>query len=168
MVYNSYCLKIFYKLLIPCLLMLSTGVSYSGSEDPNLTGQPFFRDTVMQLARELAQEPFQEPKNAPESLTQMDYSTYRRINFKKDLAVWGSSRTKFAVEFFAPGFLFKDLVDIDVVENGSTYPVEVTKSSFKVPDEAVGKILEQVNKFSGFRIHYPNNRQARYRMPDRY
>jgi len=158
MIYNSYSLKFFSMLLIPCILMLSSGVSYSGSEDSNLTGQPFSHDSVMQLARELAQEPFQEPEKAPESLTQMDYSTYRKINFKQDQAVWGSSRTKFSVEFFAPGFLFKDLVDIDVVENGLTYPVKVTESSFKVPDEALGKTLEQVGKFSGFRIHYPVNR----------
>jgi hypothetical protein len=88
----------------------------------------------------------------------IDYSTYRRINFQKDAAVWGGTPTPFSIQLFAPGFLYKALIDIDVVENGQPIPVALSESSFNVPDESLGRLLAEIGKYAGFRLHYPINR----------
>ncbi len=119
--------------------------------------KPFSHQTVVELARKLASEPYQEPEIAPRSLQQLDYSTYRKINYRQNEAIWGNSQTKFNIQLFAPGYLYEKLVDIDVVENGRTVPVAVTESSFSAPDKILGKILARLGKYAGFRLHYPIN-----------
>ena len=120
-------------------------------------GTEFSRNTVVEIARQLAKNPFKAPPNAPEELAKLDYSTYRQINFQENAAIWGKTPTKFSVQLFAPGFLYKDLIDIDVVESGKAFPLELSETSFKVPNEAIGKKLVEVGKYAGLRLHYPIN-----------
>ncbi len=123
----------------------------------NTDGKPFSHDTVVEIARNLSETIFIEPQKVPEALTKIDYSTYRKINFQQNAAVWGGTPTLFSIQLFAPGFLYKELVDIAVVENGQSFPVELSESSFRVPDESIGKLLAEVGKYAGFRLHYPIN-----------
>ncbi len=119
----------------------------------------FSRNTVVELARQLADKPFKALPKAPDELVQLDYSTYRQINFQENAAIWGQTPTKFSVQLFAPGFLYKDLIDIDVVESGKAFPLELSETSFKVPNEAIGKKIVEVGKYAGLRLHYPLNKQ---------
>ena len=66
---------------------------------------------MVEIARQLAEKPFKAPPNAPEELAKLDYSTYRQINFQENAAIWGKTPTKFSVQLFAPGFLYKDLIE---------------------------------------------------------
>jgi glucan biosynthesis protein len=117
----------------------------------------FSTQTVIDMAEKLSQSPFRPPTQAPDTLANMDYSTYRQINFQQRAAIWGDTPTQFAIQLFAPGFLYKKLVDIDIVENGRSAPIKVTESSFKVPRESIAKALAQVGKYAGFRLHFPLN-----------
>ena len=154
MSYKHICLYFLFLLLVPAG---GACIAASQSVVSNNEGEPFSEATVAQLARQLAQKPFKESEKAPERLTQMDYSTYRKINFQQNAAIWGSSPTKFSIQLFAPGFLYENLVGIDVVESGRAYPVRVTKSSFRVPEPSLAKILAEVGKYAGMRLHYPIN-----------
>ena len=158
MTFRPFSFKLIYALILFCILMPGSGAAHSGLNAPDRSGDNFSHDIVVQLAGELAREPFRELPKAPEILSQMDYSTYRQINFKPDEAVWGGSPTKFSVQLFAPGFLFNDLVDIEVVENGQVFPLRISETSFSVPDESLGRVLADLGKFTGFRLHYPINR----------
>ncbi|MEQ8514747.1 MAG: glucan biosynthesis protein G [Chromatocurvus sp.] len=120
-------------------------------------GEPFFRKTVIERARRLAQAPFSPPAQAPEGLADLDYSEYRKINYRQDAAVWGRTPAKFSLQLFAPGFLYRNLIDIDVVANGSISPLVVSGESFRVPDPALAGVLEETGKYSGMRLHYPLN-----------
>lgn len=158
MVYCRFSLNGLTTLLLSLLLVAWINVAYAeATESSNTDGKLFSRDTVAEIARKLSQVPFIEPQQAPEALAEIDYSTYRQINFQQDAAIWGGAPTPFSIQLFAPGFLFKQLIDIDVVESGKSFPVEVSESSFRVPDESIGKILAEVDKFAGFRLHYPIN-----------
>jgi len=121
-------------------------------------GQPFTHHTVIDIARDLASRPFQPLPQAPQRLRDLDYSEYRKINYQADAAVWGNSPTLFSIQLFAPGFLYHDLVDIDVVENGRSRPLRVSADSFRVPEPDLGKLLADVGKYAGMRLHYPINR----------
>ncbi|MFT7053023.1 MAG: glucans biosynthesis protein [Psychromonas sp.] len=155
---GRFSLKGLTNLLLSLLLVSWTSAVYAQASGSNADGKKFSRDTVVEIARKLSQEPFTEPQKTPDSLTKIDYSTYRQINFQEDAAIWGGAPTPFSIQLFAPGFLYKNLIDIDLVESGKSSPVELSESSFRVPDESIGKILAEVGKYAGFRLHYPINR----------
>ncbi|NGP54510.1 glucan biosynthesis protein G [Thioalkalivibrio sp. XN8] len=120
--------------------------------------ETFSRETVIEQARRLSQQPFVRPAQVPESLGRLDYSDYRQINYQQEEAVWGGTPTRFSVQFFAPGYLYRDLVDIEIVENGRSRPLELSENSFEVPDPGLGQVLAEIGKYAGFRLHYPLNR----------
>ena len=146
---------------VALVLMLCMRLTYAetAEENPSDNTTPFSHNTVIELARQLSEKPFKEPKSAPETLQKLDYATYRQINFLENAAIWGKTPTKFSVQLFAPGFLYKDLIDIDVVESGQSFPLELSENSFRVPNDAIGKQLTEVGKYAGLRLHYPLNRE---------
>ncbi|SUI65470.1 glucan biosynthesis protein G [Shewanella morhuae] len=119
--------------------------------------EKFSHDTVITLAEQLSQTPFKEAKKAPKELIDLNFDTYSKINYQENAAIWGGSPTKFSVQLFAPGFLYKNLVDIDVVENSKAIPIELTEASFDVPNDAIEKLITQVGQYAGVRLHYPIN-----------
>ena len=150
-----------------CCLLLALGLGIGTPGAATAQVQPvagaaerFSRNTVLEQARLLSQQPFAPLAQAPKSLADLDYSEYRKINFQADAAVWGASPTRFSVQLFAPGYLYKDLVDIDIVENGKSRPLEVSEDSFRVPDAELARLLAEIGKYAGFRLHYPLNRPA--------
>ncbi|MBB1477019.1 glucan biosynthesis protein G [Shewanella sp. SG41-3] len=157
-IYDQLSVKGFLNLVVFVLLVSWTNLVNAQTTIPKTDGKAFSHDTVVEIARKLSQKPFIEPKQAPEALTKIDYSTYRQINFQQDAAIWGNAPTPFSIQLFAPGYIYKQLVDIDVVENSKSFPVAVSESSFRVPDESIGQLLQQVGKYAGFRLHYPINR----------
>jgi len=146
------------------LLALSLGFSAPGvvtaqAEPVAAASESFSRQNVIEQARILSQKPFAPPAQAPESLARLDYSEYRKINYQQDAAVWGGSPTRFSVQLFAPGYLYRDLVDIDIVENGKSRPLVVSEDSFRTPDPELSRLLAEVGKYAGFRLHYPLNQE---------
>ncbi|WP_236037071.1 glucan biosynthesis protein G [Marinomonas vulgaris] len=129
------------------------------AKEPNVDakGYVFSHQTVVDLAKELANSPMKPVDKAPQALNDMDYSTYRQINFQQNQAVWGNTPTRFSVQMFAPGFLFKDLVSIDVVESGRAFPLSVSSDSFNTPTPEISELIAQVGKYAGLRLHYPMN-----------
>lgn len=120
-------------------------------------GVAFDANTVIAQARNLAGQPYVALPQAPEALTALDYSSYRQINYRHDEAVWGQAPTPFSVQLFAPGFLYRDLVDIRVVENGKAYPLMVSAESFTTPTPELSQLLAKIGRYAGFRLHYPLN-----------
>ncbi|MFT6899650.1 MAG: glucans biosynthesis protein [Paraglaciecola sp.] len=159
MIDDRFSVKAWVNLVVSLFLVSWANIAYAEAAVSNTDGKPFSHDTVVEVARKLSLKPFMEPQKTPDSLTKIDYSTYRQINFQQDAAIWGGAPTPFSIQLFAPGFLYKDLIDIDIVESGKSSPVELSESSFTVPNEAIGKILAEVGKYAGFRLHYPINRK---------
>lgn len=122
------------------------------------TGYRFNKNTVTELAKQLAQQPMQAPTKAPQALNDLDYETYRQINFQQNQAVWGNAPTQFSIQLFAPGFLYQDLVEIDAVESGKAFPIEAKDDSFHTPTAKISELIAEVGKFAGLRLHYPINK----------
>ncbi|MFB2653748.1 glucan biosynthesis protein G [Shewanella seohaensis] len=150
--------RFFLGSLLACMVGISSLVpAYGADSTPEKKAKAFSHDTVIELAQQLAQKPFKEARKAPKELIDLDYATYGKINYQENAAIWGGTPTKFSVQLFAPGFLYKNLVDIDVVENSQALPIELTESSFSVPNGAIEKLLTQVGQYAGVRLHYPIN-----------
>ncbi len=149
------------KGMLTVILLLLSASTFAESVAPSdiaSQGQAFTQNTVRELAQQLASKPYQESQIAPKALTDLDYSTYRKINYRQDAAIWGHSPAKFSVQLFAPGSLFRELVDINVIESGKSYPINVTESSFNTPDPAIAKLIVEAGRYAGMRLHYPINK----------
>ncbi|MDO8861632.1 glucan biosynthesis protein G [Haliea sp. E1-2-M8] len=146
------------RLLAPALFLCCAAAGCGAAVAQSAgDGEEFSRNTVIERARSMAQHPFEPPGQAPEILASLDYSEYRKINYLEDAAVWGGSPTRFSIQLFAPGYLYRDLVDIDIVENGKSRPLTIAENSFQVPDPALAGMLAEIDKYGGMRLHYPLN-----------
>lgn len=116
----------------------------------------FSRNTVIDLARALAESAYQPPEKAPKGLAELDEATYRQIDYLDNVAIWGENPAQFSVQLFAPGFLYQYLVDIAIVENGQAFPITLSETSFSVPDEQISALLAEVGKFAGLGLYYPS------------
>src|SRR5215510_1540500 len=109
--------------------------------------------TVRTQARELAQRSYQAPDGTlPEELRNLDYQDYRAIRFNTDRALWRDQGTRFTVQFFHRGFLYKEPVKIFEVAGGRATPIRYSPDLFtfgkvKPPTADIG--------FAGFRLHNP-------------
>ena len=139
------------------LPFLATAHAAESAAPPDTGGTPFDTATVRALARQLAQKPYQPPDSKlPDELSKLDYSQYRSIRFDPSKALWRGQNTRFTVEFFHRGFLYKEKVEVFQVVNGHALPVQYSPDLFifdKVPPPPASNL-----GFAGFRLHFPLNR----------
>lgn len=108
-----------------------------------------FADLVTQ-ARQLASQPYQPPRQVAPSLGQLTYDDYRAINYKPSHELWPKSR--FHVQFFAPGYRFTTPVAINIIDADGVHPQYFDPNDFNgggvYPHDLPNKI-----GFAGFRLH---------------
>ena len=143
--------------LLPLLatLGLAPAAAVAANEPP--ASSAFDAATVRNLARAMALKPFQPPDNKlPDVLGNLKYSEYQTLRFDKSKALWRGNNSKFSVEFFHRGFLFKDRVDIYEAADGQARLIPYSTDMFdlsKLPSKPEGNL-----GFAGFRVHYPLNK----------
>lgn len=138
------------------LIMIWGGVTPLAAQD----NQVFSRQVVLEQARSLAEKPFSPPQKTPERLSRLDYSTYSKIRYRKDEAIWGRAQTAFSAELFPAGYLYDSGVDIFVVESGKARQIQYDPNQFEAPNPEVAELLKLITQFAGFRLHYPLNRDT--------
>lgn len=123
--------------------------------------EPFRPAMVRERAQALSAAPFvPADQTAPDSLAGLDYDQYRDIRFRPESAIWEGTETPFSLQTFHLGFGYREPVAIRVVEGGQARKLIFDPSMF-----SYGLLVEnpptQIEDlgFSGFRIHYPINRE---------
>ncbi|MAR90087.1 MAG: glucan biosynthesis protein D [Pseudomonadales bacterium] len=117
-------------------------------------------ERLTQLAREHARKPheaYQHP--LPESLQSLSYDQYRAIRFDPQHALW-REKALFEVQFFHPGFIYKEGVDIHTLDVGgrpSPYPYQQSHFILGKPVEGLKVDPNATPGYAGFRVHYPLN-----------
>lgn len=120
-------------------------------------------DAMAERAKTLASQSFQPPgRNLPKVLADMSYDQYRRINFRPEAALW-RNESPFEIQFFYPGFLYREPVTIRTVTlDGANTPMPFDPSLFiyhgdpvEIPPESISNL-----GFAGLRVHYPINNQT--------
>ena len=119
----------------------------------------FSFDTVNQQAAELARQAYKAPAEAlPKGAENLDYDLYRQIRFKRDRTIWRGDNLGFEMQVLPVGWLYKFPVEINVVEDGQSRPLEADNGFFDLGPLA-GKLAPEARLgFSGFRITAPINR----------
>jgi glucans biosynthesis protein len=143
--------------LLPLLAALGLAPAAASAANDSSVSTAFDAATVRNLARGLALKPYQPPDSKlPDTLANLKYSDYQTLRFDKSKALWRGSGSKFSVQFFHRGFLFKDRVDMFEVVDGQAQPIRYSTDLFdlsKVQPKPEGDL-----GFAGFRVHYPLNR----------
>ncbi|GAC16138.1 glucan biosynthesis protein [Aliiglaciecola lipolytica] len=117
-------------------------------------------EMVKGQAKKLSTEEYKKVSSElPEQLAEMTYSEYRNIRFNPDKAIW-KDKSKFELQLFHPGFLYKNPVMLRLVDsNAGSNTVTFKGDKFIYENEA--KALEGIAPpdagFAGFRVHYPLN-----------
>jgi len=125
--------------------------------EPPAAGEPFTYEKVVALARDLASRPFSAPTaNLPKALADASYDDYRKLRFRRDQALW-HGKTRFEVQLFHMGFLFKTPVKISVVDRGQEGPLTFDKAMFDYGDTGLAKSITGPLDYAGFRVHYDLN-----------
>jgi glucans biosynthesis protein len=118
---------------------------------------PFDDETVPGLARALAAVPYQAPDlSLVPSLRKLDYDAYRDLRFNPERALWRGDGLPFQAQFFHRGFLFKQRVDMHVVEDGCARPLVYRPDMFTFGPAATAPTESDLG-FAGFRVHGPIN-----------
>lgn len=130
----------------------------------------FNDDTVAAQAKALAASAYRPPdRRLPEALEKLGYDAYRDFRYRPARALWREQGSPlkspplksppFQAQFFHRGFLFKERVDIYVVNGGKVTPFAFSTDLF---DYAPRPALRDADVgdlgFAGFRLHAPLNR----------
>lgn len=125
---------------------------------PPAPGGAFSFDQVKELARLAAAKPLQAPPTElPGALADISYDGYRKLRFRPDRAIWADGGL-FRLQLFHRGFLYRQQVAINLVENGKATPLAYDPALFDMGDVKLDKPLPPDFGFAGFRIHHPLNR----------
>ncbi len=117
-----------------------------------------FEDVGRQAAC-LAQTPFKDwRREPPKAVLRLTYDQYRDVRFNPRKAVWRYDHIPFQLQFFHPGWIQSDQMDINVVEDGHVEAVRYDPELFDFGTNRLDQVNADEMKFSGFRIHYPLNR----------
>ncbi len=145
--------------LIRCLFCLALLMGLGASA---WAKAPAFDDaTVPGLARALASRPYEPPSQAlPPALAGIGYDQYRDYRFKPSQALWRGDASPFQVQFFHRGYLFRDRVDVSVVQGGQATPVRYRPAPFEFGPQPVP--ADQDMGFAGFRLHGAINRAGTF------
>ncbi|WP_115719699.1 glucan biosynthesis protein [Gallaecimonas mangrovi] len=117
---------------------------------------PFSRDTVVELARQLAKKPYQpldEP--LPPVLDDITYNEYSDIHFNPDKAIWAKEGLPYQLQFFMRGLYFKAPVEVAIVDNGQAKHVPFDPKMFTTGKVMSKPLPAQDIGFSGIRLHAP-------------
>lgn len=114
---------------------------------------------VEELADKMATKPFVPPtENVPEQWAKLNYDQYRDIRFRSQRAVWRGQGRNFELHLLPSGWLYKQPLSINVVENGRAKPIEPDNALFEFGTLAGPPPGGKVMGFSGFRVNGPINR----------
>ena len=141
-------------------LLLLFFITAAPAAPVNAAPPGFTFQTLADMARDLASRPYQKAESTlPDALQSLTYDQYRAIRFNPERALW-RNQSLFEVQFFHPGFIYKDSVRIHTLDpSGNPQAVPYATS-----DYILGKPVANLQLppgaapgHAGFRIHFPLN-----------
>lgn len=110
-------------------------------------------DYVKQIAAEVAREPHEAPR---EQVTQyfrkLGYDEYRRIRFIPENSLWRAENLPFQVQFFHPGYLFNQTIELNEFTATHTQPLPFSIKFFDYQELKPSFWARRGLNYAGFRV----------------
>lgn len=127
------------------------------------TGAAFDFDTLSQRAEQLAAAPYRAPVSpVPEAFRRLTYDQHRDIRFRESETWWRKEGLPFQLQFFHPGFIFNQTVQISEVAGGRAEPILFDSHLFDYGKNEIQGEIPATMGFSGFKILYALNQPGRF------
>ncbi|WP_163269251.1 glucan biosynthesis protein [Chelativorans alearense] len=143
----------------------STVLKTSGAlaaEGASATGDdavPFSFDMLSEAMEARAAEPYQAPNaDLPKIIADLTYDQHRAIRYRPERAVW-KGEAPFELQAFHMGWLFKEPVNLHVVEGGAARPLVFSGDDFEYRPPLEADRFKDISMpgVAGFRLHHPLN-----------
>jgi len=110
-------------------------------------------------ARQLAGRPFEPQviRVTPELLA-FNYDQHRDIRFREDRSKWRDEKLPFQLQFFHPGWLFRETVQLNALAGKKETPIRFDRRLFDYGKNTITESIPGDMGFAGFRILYALNR----------
>ena len=86
------------------------------------------------------------------------YDQHRDIRFRPERALWRDESLPFQIQFFHPGWLFKETVQVYELDHRREFPVAFDRRLFDYGKNKFDQAIPRDMGFAGFRIHCALNR----------
>ncbi len=136
-------------------VMVASQRTYARMESADVT-----LDYVAKKAEARASKPFHSPRaDLPEVLRadSLGYDKYREIRFRRDQALWSADKLPFVVEFFHPGYLYQEPVQVNEFSFNYVQPVRFVQDFFDYGHLKIKKQIPATTGYAGFRVLCPLN-----------
>lgn len=121
---------------------------------------PFSVESLTDRAAALARAPFVPPPLIPRStLQRLTYDQHRDIRFRPDASLWRDSALPFEVQFFHPGWMFRQAIKVFEVADGAAREVVFDPGDFDYGKNRLHAPPPRDLGFAGFRLHFRLNRR---------
>lgn len=135
------------------LFALTIGAASAGAADEH-----FDFETLRYRAKMLAAKPYVAPTSrVPEWLLKLSYDEHRRIRFDPAHSWWRRERLPFELQFFHPGFIINQTVQISELKGGEPSLIKFDPEMYVYDRIDRGEIPPTMG-FAGFKILYPMNK----------
>lgn len=146
-----------------CMLFLFARLAFAEGGAPPPTVAPpskaFSFGDVEQQAKDLASRPYvKDDAGLPEALGKLDAEQYRGISFRQDKALWRDEGLPFQVQLYHRGFIFRNRVTVNVVEQGNATRLAYSPELFDFGKNMPAVPSQPDLGFAGVRFHYPLHR----------
>lgn len=130
--------------------------SQENLEDSKPSPKMFGYAEVEAKAKELAQQPFQrDDANLPDFLQKLEPDQYQEIRFKPEKSLWREEGLPFQIQALPRGFVFRDRVLINVVDQGQSMRIGYSPDLFDYGQNHFPEAPLNDLGFAGVRIHSP-------------
>ncbi len=116
---------------------------------------------VEEKAKALAAEPYKLPPSVvPEFYRTMNYDQYRAVSFRGDRSLWRDWRSNFRAQFFHPGYLYNDPVQVNEFTGSHAQRIRFNRDFFDysklvLPRGGGKQALGEDLGYGGFKLLYP-------------
>jgi periplasmic glucans biosynthesis protein len=150
------------RALFLCFLLVLAGLLLP-VRDVAAKDAPFGFESVVEMANRLHKKPYSPPPLVDPALLNLKYDAWRDIRFKPAESLWRKEKLPIELQFFHPGFLFRETVRLNTVENGKARPLKLGRELFDYGrNQAIAMEMPKVVGAAGFRVHGPINATTYY------
>lgn len=135
----------------------------TGAEPASTERHEFGFADVNRAAEELAREPYAPDRpGLPEGFRDLQYDQYRDIRFRPEKSIWSDESGAFRLQLFPRGFLYRDRVTINIVDDRGVRPLAFSRDLFDYGNNNVPEQVPADTGFAGFRLLYPLHTSDRF------